>query len=530
MLFDDGPPPTGGEAPGATAGDHIWTTSVRFQTPMANQPFEFTVIKSSNAGSDGESIWAYPANGSFTITAGEAGLVVVDGGRVDAFGDVIPSGVSISVGAVTIAGQAAAGAEIFAGATVDITLSNVSVTLPSCPNCVAQVMVGLDVPRNTGGLQCPREVTGSFQGDVSTTLLAPQAPGTYNLFYALSFSADCGAALAAFNGERAFLTEGTPAGSIVATTGPVTFELKTSGNCLDVVQSSPDDGAEVISYQCTNNDNQLFIRVNEGVGGARYRAIHSAKCLQIEGGPTADQDGAGLIQGDCEGGANQFFQLHARQTAYLLRPIQADKCLEIASDGGISQQTCREPGDAAIASQLFDLIGRESPVSTVAIGDCQGGGIVGYILQPGDAGYSSDTTHGLIVAGDQATDIGWQDADVVAYVATGATATTIGSGKANTAAIVTANATQGSGPNTAKYCSDLVLLGQSDWYLPNKDELNKLHESRATIGNFASGNYWSSSETNFGNQEAWKQTFNSGGAQLLSNKRSPSRARGVSDF
>jgi hypothetical protein len=50
--------------------------------------------------------------------------------------------------------------------------------------------------------------------------------------------------------------------------------------------------------------------------------------------------------------------------------------------------------------------------------------------------------------------------------------------------------------------------GYTDWYLPSKDELNKLYLNRVAIGGFAANNYWSSTE--FGNDRAWRQNFSSG--------------------
>lgn len=53
--------------------------------------------------------------------------------------------------------------------------------------------------------------------------------------------------------------------------------------------------------------------------------------------------------------------------------------------------------------------------------------------------------------------------------------------------------------NYAAYvCSQLIIGGYNDWYLPSKDELNQLYLNHKLIGNFISDCYWSSSEaTNF---------------------------------
>jgi hypothetical protein len=60
----------------------------------------------------------------------------------------------------------------------------------------------------------------------------------------------------------------------------------------------------------------------------------------------------------------------------------------------------------------------------------------------------------------------------------------------------------------ARLCGDLVLGGYSDWYLPSRDELNKLYLNRVAIGGFASNGYWSSTETN--NYVAWRQGYDGG--------------------
>jgi hypothetical protein len=81
---------------------------------------------------------------------------------------------------------------------------------------------------------------------------------------------------------------------------------------------------------------------------------------------------------------------------------------------------------------------------------------------------------------------------------------------ANTNTIITSQ-----GATSTSYAAGLARAytggGYADWYLPSKDELNKLYLNRTAIGGFANDSYWSSTEIfntlailknfGFGNQE-----------------------------
>jgi hypothetical protein len=150
------------------------------------------------------------------------------------------------------------------------------------------------------------------------------------------------------------------------------------------------------------------------------------------------------------------------------------------------------------------------------------GGIVAYIFQPGDPGYVAGETHGIIAAAsDQSAGIQWYNGT---YGTTNATGTALGTGNTNTIAIVNA---QGSGSYAAKLCDDLVLNGYTDWYLPSKDELEKLYLNRAAVGGFSSAVYWSSSEND--DYNAWYFAFNLGVANSL-NKDYTFQVRAVRAF
>ncbi len=92
-------------------------------------------------------------------------------------------------------------------------------------------------------------------------------------------------------------------------------------------------------------------------------------------------------------------------------------------------------------------------------------------------------------------------------------------GKDNTAGLAVL-ADAGSTYKAASYCENLTAYGNSDWYLPAKNELNILYTNAAAIGHFDvtdgstvvsggyPGLYWSSSEGS--NNNAWYQRFSDG--------------------
>lgn len=163
------------------------------------------------------------------------------------------------------------------------------------------------------------------------------------------------------------------------------------------------------------------------------------------------------------------------------------------------------------------------------IGMAYQGGVIAYILQSVDPGYVSGETHGLIASTADlsiSNEIQWYNGS---YTTTGATGTAIGTGQTNTSAIVN---NQGAGSYAAQLCDDYTNADTgtgvySDWYLPSKDELNKLYQNKTAVGGFVDGSYWSSSE--FNSNIAWTQFFLNGNQSIL-NKNGSLRVRAVRAF
>jgi hypothetical protein len=151
--------------------------------------------------------------------------------------------------------------------------------------------------------------------------------------------------------------------------------------------------------------------------------------------------------------------------------------------------------------------GTAASVPPPPLGSTYEGGKVFYIFQQGDLGYVDGETHGLIAA---PSDIPSNTYRIFpSCYGNFGTSTALGTGAANTTKLLTCN----EGENAAKLVDALTYGGYSDWYLPSKDELNKLYLNRNLVGNFTDwiGWYWSSSEFYLAPaSHAWFQRFTDG--------------------
>ena len=88
------------------------------------------------------------------------------------------------------------------------------------------------------------------------------------------------------------------------------------------------------------------------------------------------------------------------------------------------------------------------------------------------------------------------------------TFTSIGTGKRNTVIIIDRLKELGQTHRAAQLCNELNINVCSDWFLPSKDELNKMYEQKSIIGGFTNDFYWSSSQSTI--LYTWIQDFTNG--------------------
>ncbi|HEX5615341.1 MAG TPA: hypothetical protein VFZ83_09325 [Acidimicrobiia bacterium] len=216
----------------------------------------------------------------------------------------------------------------------------------------------------------------------------------------------------------------------------------------------------------------------------------------------------------------------------------------VASQSGISGTSWTSPVlptnvDLSWKARGISATGKVGPYSSgqptfrvvvPAVGDAWGGGLIAYVFQPGDPGYVADETHGLVVGpypfsfgggpntGWYLREAWWRPCTSDFYgtitCAGGTdqigTSTALGSGATNTAAIISYYNQAAPLPysHAASIADSVSGNGYSDWYLPSKDELAKLHANRQVfIDNMNAGkpymnfdgiayatSFWSSSE------------------------------------
>jgi hypothetical protein len=158
----------------------------------------------------------------------------------------------------------------------------------------------------------------------------------------------------------------------------------------------------------------------------------------------------------------------------------------------------------------------------LSVGQAYQGGIIAYIYVSGDSGYVAGQTHGLIATtSNQSSSAQWG----CSGTSITGTSTSFGTGLTSTTAIVNGCT---STTIAAAICNNLSSGGFSDWYLPSRDELNKLYLNRSVIGGFNNASYWSASQAT--TTTSWSVNFSSGGTNNTGPKSSLLSVRAIRKF
>jgi peptidoglycan/xylan/chitin deacetylase (PgdA/CDA1 family)/endo-1,4-beta-D-glucanase Y len=143
-----------------------------------------------------------------------------------------------------------------------------------------------------------------------------------------------------------------PSGSLASLSGTYRLRAVHSQKCIDISGASTADGAAAIQYTCGTGDNQKWAITNCGSGVHVLKAVHSNRLMDVAGASMSD---GALVQqhgtDDCSTATtDEKFKVYSKGSGqYQFQAVHSGKCVDV--QGGVTATGNSVPIDQATCTE-----------------------------------------------------------------------------------------------------------------------------------------------------------------------------------